>query len=553
MIARRNVLRAGIFGSAFPLLDSSIAVATTGTDQKSAKDRVETGIICDTPSGRVRGVRKGGVRIFLGLPYAGPLTSAHRFSPAPLLAPWAGIRNAYNYGPICPSEDRQGDESASEWPFLLQRGPVTLAGDDCLRLNIWAPASGDRPKPVMVWLHAQGFGGGSSQHFLATNGENLAREQDVVVISLNHRVGVLGYADLSQVAGGDEDSGNVGMLDIIAALRWVRDHIASFGGDSDNVTIFGHSGGGFKTSVLLAMPAANGLFHKAIIQSGARPFVHDRVSAAALTKAWLDALGAPEANVSELRAMPVSRLLEAAGKASAGVQRSAGRPADFHPPAWYWQPLAGVPSLPDHPFGEKAPVSSRSVPLMIGRTHHEFPRSVDAPENEAMDWEQLAKNLSAELGRRTDGAIAAARADNPAAPPVEIAAILSGRHFQMGSERMARLREAAGQAPTWMYRFDWKTELFDGRPRAYHGADVPFVFANTDLCDQATGGGDRARRLSRVMASCWARFARTGNPNGPGLPHWPPFAGLAPSTMIFDDDRRVRANLEPAQRRLFRP
>lgn len=177
------------------------------------------------------------------------------------------MRGALGYGPTCPSEERLTDQSATEGTFLRQRGPITAAKEDCLRINMWTPGLADGARrPVMLWLHAQGFGGGSGQHFLATDGENLARIGDVVVASINHRVGVLGYADLSQVPGGDADSGNVGMLDIVAALRWLRENAAAFGGDPDNVTIFGQSGGA-KVSVLLAMPAARGLFHKAIVST----------------------------------------------------------------------------------------------------------------------------------------------------------------------------------------------------------------------------------------------------------------------------------------------
>ena len=549
-IARRELLGAAALGAI--LADG--AAAAPRRKQGPEGVRVNTGVRCETASGSVAGFERGGVRIFLGLPYSATLTAAHRFGSPPPLAPWTGVRRAYNYGPTCPSEERQADESTSEWPFLLQRGPITLASEDCLRVNVWAPEADAPARPVMIWLHAQGFGGGSSQHFLATNGENLAREQDVVVVSLNHRTGVLGFADVSGLAGGDPDAGNVGMLDIVAALRWVRDHIAAFGGDPGNVTLFGQSGGGFKISVLLAMPAARGLFHKAIIQSGARPFVHERASGRALADAWIEALDIGKTpDLAALRALPVSRLLDAAGKASAQIQRIAARPRDLHPPAWYWQPVAGVPSLPDQPFGTVPSEISRDIPLLVGTTRHEFPRSVDAPEAEAMTWDALTTSVARDLGERAALAVTAARSDNPGASPVEVAAILSGRHFRMGALHIARLRAAAGHAPSWTYIFDWRTPLLEGRPRAYHGAEVPFIFANTDLCDQATGGGERPRHLARVMAGTWARFARTGSPVGRDLPVWQPFSPAAPSAMIFDDVCRIDPDPDPALRSLLLP
>jgi para-nitrobenzyl esterase len=460
------------------------------------------------------------------------------------------VRGAYGYGPICPSEDRLGDESAMEWPFLIQRGPITIAQEDCLRINIWSRGLDDgRKRPVMLWLHAQGFGGGSSQHFLANDGENLARTQDVVVASINHRVGVLGYADLSQVSGADENSGNVGMLDIIAALRWIQRNIAAFGGDPDNVTIFGQSGGAFKVSVLLAMPAARGLFHKAIIQSGARARVHTRETAAALTAAFLKALEMPKADIAALRALPVDRLIAAGRDAARAVASTSGPPADYSPPPWFWQPIAGVSSLPDQPFGDRAPIHSAAVPLMVGNTLHEFPRSVDAPQLEAMSWPQAEDALRRDLGERTASVLAAIREDHPGIQPIAAIAVASGRHFRMGAVRQCTLRAQSGAAPSWNYVFQWQTPVFDGRPRAFHGLDVPFVFANTDLCDQATGGGERPRALASIMAATWARFARTGDPNGKGLPHWPAFTPERPAAMLLDDQCEVSPDPDPAFRR----
>jgi len=514
---------------------------------------VEAGPIIETAYGRIRGFRRGGMHLFRGIPYAGALGPDHRFAEAPPVQPWTGVRNALTYGPICPSEERLFDDSTIEWPFLIQRGPLTVAQEDCLRINIWTPGLNDGGKrPVMLWLHAQGFGGGSSQHFLANDGENLARTQNVVVASINHRVGVLGYADLSQVPGASADSGNMGMLDIVAALRWIQANIHAFGGDPDNVTIFGQSGGAFKVSVLLAMPAAEGLFHKAIVQSGARPRVHSRETGAALTQAWLKALDAPGADLASLRAMPFERLI-AAGRDAARAVAASSPPPNFSPPPWFWQPVAGVPSLPDQPFDPKAPSYSAKVPLIVGNTLHEFPRSVDAPDNEAMGWDAAAGMLKNDFGERSAAILAAIRADWNPAKPVEAVAIASGRHFRMGAVRAAGLRAQAGSAPSWNYIFTWETPVFEGRPRAFHGLDVPFVFANTDLCDQATGGGKRPRALAAQMSSAWARFARTGNPNGGKLPHWPAFTPAAPVAMLFDDACRIAANPDPAFRKALMP
>jgi para-nitrobenzyl esterase len=257
-------------------------------------DRVVVpGATVHTAAGAVQGYRRAGVEIFKGMAYAGAPTVEHRFRRAPPLAPWPGVRNAYSYGPVCPRWTAPDDLAANEWVFLLQRGAESAELEDCLRINVWTRSTRpDRLRPVMVWLHGQGFMSGSSQDFLATDGESLARNQDVVVMSLNHRVGPLGLLHLGELLGSEHaDSGNLCMLDIVDALHWVRLHAERFGGDPGNVTLFGQSGGGFKISVLLAMPEAKGLFHKAIIQSGARLRVHTRASATELAERTLHRLG----------------------------------------------------------------------------------------------------------------------------------------------------------------------------------------------------------------------------------------------------------------------
>lgn len=545
--------RRSFFGSTAAVLAASGAFQMPML-QALARPYVEAGPAVETVDGKVRGFRRGEVHIFRGIPYAGALKPEHRFAEAPAVEPWSGIRTAYGYGPICPSEDRISDDSTIEWPFLIQRGPVTIAQEDCLRINIWSRGLNDgRKRPVMLWLHAQGFGGGSSQHFLANDGENLARNEDVVVASINHRVGVLGYADLSLVSGGDGNSGNIGMLDIVAALRWIQRNITAFGGDPGNVTIFGQSGGAFKVSVLLAMPVAQGLFHKAIIQSGARARVHTRETGAALTAALLKMLGMPKADIAALRGLPVDRLIAAGRDAARAVAAAASAPPpDYSPPPWFWQPVAGVSSLPEQPFDPGAPNCSAGVPIIVGNTLHEFPRSVDAPQLEGMNWREAEEALRKDLGDRAASVLAGIREDHPDIKPIEAIAIASGRHFRMGALRVASLRAQGGGAPSWNYIFEWQTPVFDGRPRAFHGLDVPFVFANTDLCDQATGGGARPRTLSSVMASTWARFARTGNPNGGQLPHWPAFTPKNSAVMIFNDRSHVVLDPDPAFRKALR-
>ncbi len=509
---------------------------------------VAPGATVQTTAGAVRGYRCGGVEIFKGIAYAGAPTGEHRFRRAPPLAPWPGVRNAYSYGPVCPRWTASDDLSANEWVFLLQRGAESAAREDCLRINVWTrhtqPA---RLRPVMVWLHGQGFMSGSSQDFLATDGENLARNQDVVVMSLNHRVGPLGLLHLGELLGSEHaDSGNLGMLDIVDALRWVRRHAEQFGGDPDNVTLFGQSGGGFKISVLLAMPEAQGLFHKAIIQSGARLRVHTRASATALAERTLHRLGQARPSLEALQQLPVQQLLQAAQDATLEMARASPESRGFRsPPAFYWMPVSGVPSLPAQPFDPDAPGLSRAIPLIVGTTLNEFSPSVNAPEAEALTWDELPGRLAPQLGDRTGAAIDAARALEPQARPVDLWSMLGGRRFRQSAVALcdARARQVQG-APVFNYLFRWRTRLFEDRPGAFHTACLPFVFDNTELCSQATGGGRRARRLAARMSHAWAEFARTGRPSHDDLPDWPAYTLEERPLMLFDDECRVARQLD---------
>lgn len=509
---------------------------------------VAPGATVHTTGGAVRGYRRGGVEIFKGIAYAGPPTAEHRFRRAPPLSPWSGVRNAYSYGPVCPRWTASDDLAANEWVFLLQRGAESAAHEDCLRINVWTrhtrPA---RLRAVMVWLHGQGFMSGSSQDFLATDGENLARNQDVVVMSLNHRVGPLGLLHLGELLGSEHaDTGNLGMLDIVDALHWVRRNAEPFGGDPDNVTLFGQSGGGFKISVLLAMPEAQGLFHKAIIQSGARLRVHTPSSATALAERTLRRLGQGRPSLEALQQAPVQQLLQAAQDATLEMAHASTEGRGFRsPPAYYWMPVSGVPTLPSQPFDPDAPELSRAVPLIVGTTLHEFSPSVNAPEAQALTWDDLPGRLAPQLGDRTGAAIDAALALEPQARPVDLWAMLGGRRFRQSAVALcdARARQKHG-APLFNYMFRWCTGQLEGRPGAFHTACLPFVFDNTELCSHATGGGRRARLLAVRMSHAWAEFARTGLPSHDGLPDWPAYTLEERPVMLFDDECRVARNLD---------
>ncbi|MEM9314114.1 MAG: carboxylesterase family protein [Pseudomonadota bacterium] len=494
--------------------------------------------------GRVQGYVRGGIHIYKGVPYGGTTGGSFRFLPAGPVSPWEGVRRAMTYGPVCPAgEPPPVDLSANEWPFLLPNGPVTSAMEDCLRINIWSPAPDPEARlPVMLWLHADGFGGGSSQDFLSTDGEALARQENVVVASINHRVGPLGFTNLASVDETLADSGNVGMLDVVTALNWVQQHIAGFGGDPGNVTVFGQSGGGFKISVLLAMPAARGLFHRAIIQSGARIRVHDETTSAALGDALVSSLKLKKDAdpLAALQSLSLEAFFEAAQAASAQIQAAGEKPKRWQSPPWWYEPTAGLPSLPVQPFDPQAPQVSAQVPVICGSTLNELPPSMNAPEVEDITWDDLQARLAPQLADQTEAAISAARAIDVRWTPADVLSVFSSRRFRVPAVTLAdRLAERPG-ASVWQYLFSWQTPLYDGRPRAFHTSDVAFVFANTDLVDSQTGGGDRPRRLAKTVSRAWANFARTGNPNGPGVPYWPAYIGADRNTMIFDDESAAR-------------
>jgi para-nitrobenzyl esterase len=536
---------------AAPVLAAPAAAAST---TRSPQDRIETGTRSriETTHGLAQGYRDAGVHVFKGLPYAGSPEGRNRFARAPALAPWAGVRNALTYGPICPQLERPADVSGLEWAFLLPRGQASAMLEDCLRINVWTPGLKGGRRPVMLWLHGQGFMGGSSQDFLATDGANLARTQDVVVASINHRVGPLGFMHLADLGEAPGEAGMAGMLDVVDALKWLRANAEAFGGDPENITVFGESGGGFKTSVLLAMPEAKGLFHKAIIQSGARLRVQDRAGATALARATLEALGLLSDNPLALRDVPPQALLQAADTASAKLRAADGKPRGFlYPPRSWWMPVSGTVSLPAQPWDPEAPSLSAEVPLLVGSTLHEASPSMADPSVERFGWAEVEGRLRNVLGERTSEAVAAAREAWPAEDPAAILAVIEGRNFRLSAAELIARRLKAPAAPVYNYVFAWKTGAFDGRPRAFHTADLVFMFANSDLVPQVSGGGVRGLHMAERMAGAWAAFARTGRPAHKHLPHWPPSERERLATMVLDDIPELRNNPDARLLRLL--
>lgn len=489
--------------------------------------------VVETVSGRVRGYTRNGILTFKGIPYAGPAWGPNRFMPPVKVKPWAGVRSSMYFGEVSPQPPRAGWKNDEEaFMFAWDDG---VQGEDCLRVNLWTPGlDAGAKRPVMVWLHGGGYVAGSGQELRAYDGENLARRVDVVVVTLNHRLGAVGYLDLAQVGGeAFQASGNVGMLDIVAALEWVRDNIAGFGGDPGRVTIWGQSGGGGKVAALMAMPSAHGLFHRAIVESGSLLRVRTPESAARLTEEVLKELELDASRLAELQYMPYGQLVAAGEKVLARQPR--GLP-DFRRAAdrMGWGPVLDPRIIPQHPFDPAAPALSAQVPMIVGTNLNEFVTNINHPEGEAMTEDEMLARVRGLHGSRAAQIVAVFRERTPKAKPFDIWSRIAAAPVRAAAIEQCALKAAQNAAPAYLYWFTWQTPILDGRPRAFHCAELPFVFNNAERCETMTGGGPEAIELAHRMSDAWVRFARSGDPNGPGLPRWPAFDARQAPTLIFD-------------------
>src|SRR5262245_7823059 len=506
--------------------------------------------VVETTAGKVSGYVRNGIFTFKGMPYAAPVGGEARFMPPAKPKPWAGVRSSMQYGHVCPQVARAGwanDEEA--WLFSWDDG---IPGEDCLRVNVWTQGINDNKKrPVMVWLHGGGFQAGSGQELPSYDGENLSRRGDVVVVSVNHRLGVLGYLNLADVGGEKYASAaNAGGLDRVAVLERVSANISKFGGDPGNVTIFGQSGGGGKVSALMAMPAAKGLFHKAIVQSGSGLRMASPENTARLAAATLAELNLDGNHLDQLHKLPVQTLI-AAGQAAARKLAPAGglRVFQRRTDRNGWAPTVDGKILPQHPFDPAAPAISANVPMLIGTTLNEFTSGINNPKVDALTENELAERVKAMYGERSGQIIAAFRKANPKAKPFDILSFISTVPTRHNAVTQAELKAAQGAAPAFLYLFTWQTPVLDGRPHAFHCAELAFVFDNIDRCVNMTGGGPDARALAAKTSEAWIAFARKGDPNHPGLPKWPAYTADKGATMILDNKCEVKNDPDGTERR----
>jgi para-nitrobenzyl esterase len=562
-------LAAGLAGSAMlPASAVSQRVADAPSNTKPVRSGCggslvvasDAATVAETTSGRIRGFRRNGVYIFKGVPYGASTSGARRFMPPVKPEPWAGIRNALQYGRVCPYQDSShfdtdGGNRADhdEDAFVLHRGAfLTVPGEDCLRVNLWTPeinSSGKRS--VMVYMHGGGFTAGSGHDLLSYDGESLARNHDVVVVTHNHRLNVYGYLNLGSV-GGEQyaSSANVGMLDIVAVLEWVRDNVAAFGGDPGNVTIFGQSGGGGKVIALMAMPAAKSLFHRAIVQSG--PFLKALSPdySGQLAELVLQELGLSKSQVSELQKIPVDHLSGAAAEAMKKMPPHKSSLYEVYDQD-NWGPTVDGRILPRHPFDPGAPETSADVPLLTGTNLHEAISGLDRDDVNAMKIEEVHRLVAEAFGDRAAKIIDAYRRDYPEATPFGLYATISAASFRHPAFEQAARKAALRAAPAYSYVYCWRTPVLDGRPGSFHAAEIAFTFDNAEICDHYSGGTAEALLLSKQISTAWVNFARSGNPNHKGLPHWPAYTSEQRATMYFDAPCVVRNDPEGQGLRLI--
>lgn len=444
-----------------------------------------------TTSGPIAGYVEDGVWIYKGIPYA----KAERFMAPVDPEPWTDVRPCRAYGPVSPQGPRAGwYDDAQAFSMHWDDG---FQDEDCLRLNVWTAGINDGHKrPVMVWLHGGGFHAGSSQELISYDGRALARNHDVVLVSLNHRLNVLGYLDLSAFGAKYAASGNAGMLDMVKALEWVRDNIASFGGDPANVTIFGQSGGGGKVTTLMSMPSAAGLFHKAIVESGSIMQLMPASYARRVGAYTVEELGINPSKVDQMAEVPYTQLYEACQKAVERVRNEAmaegGTPKDLLNSLLFGtEPVVDGDILPAQPSDPVALALAKDVPVIIGTTFNEFTPAMEDPIFRPLAIEQA--NLKAAFGNTV-----------------------------------------------YMYRFDWKTPILDGAMGSPHCMELPFVFDNVALHYTYTGGCAEDIALGHRISRLWTSFARTGKPEAEGMPVWEPYTVEGGATMILDNISEIQ-------------
>ena len=504
-----------------------------------ASAQLQTGedvAVTNTDAGKVRGYIHNSIYTYKGIPYA----EAKRFESPQKPKPWSNVRSSLTYGPVAPlmiPTTQVQDES--EFVFHHDWG---YTSEDCMRLNVWTPGINDgKKRPVLFWIHGGGFTAGSSQELPSYDGENLAKKGDVVVVSINHRLNILGYLDLSAYGDKYKQSANLSIVDMVAALEWVKANVANFGGDPNNVTIFGQSGGGAKVNTLMATPSAKGLFHKAVNQSGAfRTTLLEKSDTQLIGAEVLKALNLEPGQIDNIQKVPYAELVAAGNKALKIVGdklKAEGKNLGAFG-GLSWGPSRDGEFLPYQFTDPKAVELSKNIPLLIGTVKNEFMASLFSGMSNA-SAEKVNDFLKNRYKDKTDAYIAAAKKAFPNdTKPSDLMDI--DLMFRPGAVTQAKAKSTAGGAPVYMYLFAWQSPVFGGKYKALHCMELPFVFNNIARCEEMTGGGKEAYALADKMSQSWINFAKTGNPNANGLPKWEPYTAEKGATMFFDNTSTVR-------------
>jgi para-nitrobenzyl esterase len=503
--------------------------------------------IAKTQYGKVRGFLDGGVLTFKGIPYGQNTGGENRWLPAKAPKPWDGEYPALIYGANCPQ--RLHDYTAIEQSFLYDWDDGYMS-EDMLKLNVWTPSLTGK-RPVLVYFHGGGFTFGSAYELPSQDGAQLARHHDAVSVTVNHRLNLLGFLDMSEIGGAAyADSVNVGMTDLVASLRWIRDNISNFGGDPDSVLIYGQSGGGSKVTCLMGMPSAKGLFHRAIAQSGGGGNIPDAEQSRELARQFMKELKLQPNDLASLQKMDWATL-NAAGNAAIAKLSPPG-PATAGPggpptrtPRVGWSPTVDGKIVTLRSFYDVAPEISKNVPMMIGNVSEEG-NSMRSRPTEAQWHETLARTW----GEAKAGAlIAAMKKAHPEKSIRTLSYGVNGVTSRNNVQRMVKLKYEQKGAPVYQYYFTWQSPMLEDAG-AWHTAELAFCFDNTKRCEQGTGNTPEAQALAKKMATAWVNFARTGNPSQPGLA-WAPSDPTRCQTMVFDNHCRMVDDPDGELRRIL--
>ncbi len=545
---RREALLLSAAGAAAALgrpAHASVSIKTGARQEPGYVSTPPLSAVAKTQYGKVRGFLDGGVYTFKGVPYGQDTGGENRWLPAKPPAPWKDEYPALTYGANC-RQYLHGWTQIEQ--TFLQDWTDGWQSEDMLKLNIWTPdLTGSRA--VMFYIHGGGFEFGSAYELPSQDGAQLARYHDVVSVTVNHRLNGLGFLDVSEVGGSAyEDSVNAGMSDLVVALRWVQENIANFGGDPDRVMIYGQSGGGSKVTCLMGMPSAQGLFHRASVQSGGGGDMPSGEEGKEFTRQLLKELGIAPHDITALQKVDWPALDAAANRVPVkfnpfkGLSFFPGPPATRH----FWTPTLDGRVITMKSFEDAAPEISKNVPMLIGSVSEEG-NSMRSNPTEAEWHASLAKVMG---DTKASALIAAMKKAHPEKAIRTLSYGVAGVIFRGNVVRMAKMKYDLHAAPVYQYFFSWQTPILDGVPGAWHTSELQFCFDNTVRCKQGTGNTPEAQTLAKKMATAWSNFAKTGNPNQPGLV-WTPSDPERNQTMVWDNQCRMADDPEGEVRKIL--